>query len=101
MEISPGKGGKPVTDNKKPPTDRKGAPQNVNVNLDEDINKIFLIIGSKLEEKSRTHPNAIYWLKFQYQHLINLFKMGRYEDCIQMSSKLLDSSKDLNVSLII
>jgi hypothetical protein len=97
MDLLPkGKPNQPQ-DNKKPSgssSDRKGnSVISVNINIDEEINKIFIQAQNHL---TRNHPNSIYWFKLQYLNLFNLYKMNRQPDCLQIIRQLVQYSGELN-----
>lgn len=65
------------------------------VNPDEEMNKVLNEIVSLYHGK-RIIPNSVYWFKLHYHHLINCYKMGRYNDCMKIISKFNKNSTSVN-----
>ena len=92
------KGGKNVAPEKKPdPKDKKNQVQ-LNINLDEELNK--LLMSGYQEEGKRSHPNPVLWLKTQYLLLLNYFKQNRINDCFALIEKNCQLSPAINVIFI-
>jgi len=96
-EATQAKGGKNVAAEKKSdPKDKKNQVQ-LNINLDEELNK--LLMSGYQEERCRTHPNPVLWLKTQYLILLNFYKQNRINDSFALIEKNCQLSQSINVSL--
>jgi len=68
-----------------------------NINLEEELNKYLKFIFFDKGD-FRPHNNSIYFFKLHLINLISYYRLGRYEDCKQIIIKLLEHSKNLNVT---
>ena len=104
-----GKGGKPPAKNEKKDAktakkdDKKGKKDNKDaqdnqpqVDPELQIKELFKIISENIYKNQRIIPNSAYWFKLHFYHLINLFKMNRFNDCLFIISKILKNSKKIN-----
>lgn len=70
----------------------------LNVNVEEELNKIFKnIFFENKQNDTRPHNSAIYFFKLNLSNLISYYRMARYEDCKQIINKLIEHSRNLSV----
>ena len=65
------------------------------VNPEEEFMKIQQMVMNVYRNK-RIIPNSVYWFMLHYLNLVSYFKMGRYDDCMKIISRLCDNSKKVN-----
>ena len=54
------------------------------------------LIAEKIYKNQRIIPNSVYWFKLHFYHLINLYKMNRFKDCLYIIEKILKNSQKIN-----
>ena len=98
-----GKGGKDAKKDAKPPAnakkdakgkkdDKSNVPEGENVDPDLQIKNLMKDISKIIYNNERIIPNSVYWFKLHYYHLVNLFKMNRFDDALFVIKKIIDNS---------
>ena len=110
-EISVGggaKGGKPPAkqekkevkgkkDDKKGKKDNKDLQENqAQIDPELQIKELIKLIAEKIYKNQRIIPNSVYWFKLHLYHLVNLYKMNRFKDCLYIINKILKNSQKIN-----
>ena len=84
-------------DDKKGKKDAKDAQDNQpQVDPELQIKELFKIIAEKIYNNQRIIPNSVYWFKLHFYHLLNLYKMNRFKDCLYIINKIIKNSQAIN-----
>ena len=84
-------------DDKKNKKDNKDAQDNQpHVDPELQIKELFKTISESIYRNQRIIPNSVYWFKLHYYHLVNLFKMNRFKDCLYIIEKIIKNSDKIN-----
>ena len=69
-----------------------------NINIEEELNKLMKIcLYDPKISNSRQHNNSVYFFKLHLINLVNYHRLGRFEDCKQIITKLIEHSNNIHV----
>ena len=84
-------------DDKKGKKDNKEVQDNQpQVDPELQIKELFKVISEVIYKNQRIIPNSVFWFKLHYYHLVNLFKMSRFKDCLYIIDKIIKNSNKIN-----